>query len=134
MTLTTASLESDYFYDAPDGAVSYGADGDITVRVEFDADRYDDDGIVDDDVTMPDPEPLVWANSARITTSEERDEIAFFVSVDDPRGAFAVRFYRVPADADSLHAGKIIMTVPQPGDSLLHAPLTEIHPGAYVVG
>lgn len=78
--------------------------------------------------------PLSWVNSAALHTSETEDSVTVSISVGDPRGAFTFTIRRVPDDADSDLAGRLIMHVPYPGQPLGHAELTELHDGTHVVG
>lgn len=56
------------------------------------------------------------------------------ISVGDQRGAFRMTIRRIPAAAGNDIAGRLIMHVPHPSEPCLHAPLTELHTGTYVVG
>lgn len=78
--------------------------------------------------------PLSWANSAEIRSDPDQDSITLSLSAFDPRGAFVFQIRRIPDDADHDLAGQLIMHVPYPGEGMLHAPLTEHHPGTYIIG
>lgn len=78
--------------------------------------------------------PHAWLNSAGISFNDSDDSVTVTVSVGDPRGAFALVIRRVPDDADSKLAGKLIMHVPYPGESMAHMPLRRLHEGTYIVG
>ena len=89
----------------------------------------DDDGAHD-----PEPVPLSWANSATIVTDDDEDSVTVTISVGDPRGAFCFTVRRVPDDADSDLGGRLVLHVPYPGESCGHRPLTQLHPGTFVIG
>jgi hypothetical protein len=78
--------------------------------------------------------PLSWANSASIDADEDGDSITVSISIGDPRGAFCFSVRRVPDDADSDLAGRLVLHVPYPGEPSPHEQLTALHPGAFVVG
>jgi hypothetical protein len=91
----------------------------------------------DDDETgqhQPERMPLSWINSAGIVTSETDDSVTLLFSVGDPRGAFAVTVRRIPDDAEPNLAGRLLVHLPHPGETMPHRPLTELHPGTFVVG
>jgi len=73
------------------------------------------------------PGALTWLNSARVTADPDEDAVRFAVSVGDPRGAFVFTVRR-------LNDGTLVMHVPHPGDSCLHAPLTPLHEGTFRIG
>lgn len=79
-----------------------------------------------------DSDPLSWLNSARVYLDPDDDAVTFSISTGDPRGAFVLVVRRIPDDAPN-NAGQLVMAVPHPGDSLLHAPLVELRPGTYIV-
>ncbi|GAA3744548.1 hypothetical protein [Salinactinospora qingdaonensis] len=83
-----------------------------------------------------DPEriPLAWCNHAGITTDPEQDAITVTASVGDPRGAFAFTLRRIPDDAHSELAGRLVLHVPHPDEPSLHMELTPVRPGTYVIG
>ncbi|MBV9011074.1 MAG: hypothetical protein JO272_03310 [Pseudonocardiales bacterium] len=85
---------------------------------------------------MHDPEriPLSWCNSAGISTNEADDSITVSLSVGDPRGAFAFTITRIPDNANSDRAGRLILHAPYPGQPSPHKELTQIHAGVYVIG
>lgn len=78
--------------------------------------------------------PLSWVNSATIDADETEDSVTVSISVGDPRGAFAFTLRRVPDNAGSDLAGRLVLHVPYPGESSPHQRLTALHPGAFVVG
>ncbi|MCP3800710.1 hypothetical protein NLX83_15690 [Allokutzneria sp. A3M-2-11 16] len=104
-----------------------GADGDTLCP-----DYENEDGDPDDGPHEPQAIALAWANSATIVTNEAEDSITVLISVGDPRGAFAFTVRRVPDDAPS-HGGALILHTPYPGESLPHRPLSELHPGTYLI-
>ena len=73
------------------------------------------------------PSNFDWCNSAAIVIDEEHDEITLTISVDDPRGGFGFTVRR-------LEDGTLIMHVPTPDSTWLHAPLTKLHDGTYRIG
>ncbi|TQN32658.1 hypothetical protein FHX37_2635 [Haloactinospora alba] len=77
---------------------------------------------------------LSWCNGAGITTDTEQDSVTVTLSVGDPRGAFALTIRRVPADADSELAGRLVMHVPYTGEPMSHMETTALHPGTYLLG
>lgn len=70
-------------------------------------------------------EPARWLNSA--TAAISGDEVQVSISVGDPRGGFQMSVRRHPD-------GYLILHVPHPSEPVLHADLTEIHPGTYRIG
>jgi len=83
---------------------------------------------------VPERVPLSWVNSAAIDTDDKDDSVTVSISVGDPRGAFSFTVRRIPDDADSELAGRLLLHVPYPGHPLPHEPLTEHHPGTYLIG
>lgn len=83
-----------------------------------------------------DPEPiaLTWVNSAGIHLNEGDDSVTVTISVGDLRGAFAFTVRRIPADADSELAGRLIMHMPYPGEGSPHMATKELHPGTLLIG
>ncbi len=78
---------------------------------------------------------LSWCNNAAIRTDEDDDAITLSLSVGDPRGAFTVTIRRVPDDADSPLAGRLLLHMPYPGEPMPHDVLHPLlHPGAFVIG
>ena len=72
--------------------------------------------------------PGGFAHSASITVSDD-DSVTVSISVDDPRGGFAMTVHRSTAD------GQLYLTVPNPQDGFPHMRMTEVRPGCYrVVG
>jgi hypothetical protein len=82
----------------------------------------------------PEPVPLSWANSASIRTDDGEDSITVSISVGDPRGAFCFTVRRIPDDADTNLAGRLVLHTPYPAQSMAHRPLAELRPGTYLVG
>ena len=72
----------------------------------------------DNDLAMP----LGWLNSASIVTDADDDAVRFFVSVDDPRGAFQFTVRRMPD-------GELLIQTPTTNTSGSHRPLRELFPG-----
>lgn len=66
-----------------------------------------------------------WLNSARVWL--DGSEVHASISVGDPRGAFVFT-------VRMLDDGTLLMHVPHPGGTMLHQPLTELHPGTYKIG
>lgn len=92
------------------------------------------DGTVSTRISNPDVEngfevdagPLDWFNSARMETNPDEDEVSFYISMGDPRGAFAFTVRRLPD-------GRIIMHTPAETDSLLHMPIKKVAPGTFEI-
>ncbi len=82
----------------------------------------------------PERVSLSWCNSASIRTDETDDAITLSLSTGDPRGAFTVTVRRVPDDANSPLAGRLLLHVPYPGEPMPHEPLHPLHPGTFVIG
>ena len=82
----------------------------------------------------PETGPGTWCNSAAIVVDDEEDSVTVTVSVGDPRGAFAFTVRRIPTDASSEHAGRLVLHVPYPGEGMPHETLTEIHAGTFLIG
>lgn len=78
--------------------------------------------------------PLSWVNSAAIDTDDKDDSVTVSISIGDPRGAFCFTVRRIPDDADSDLAGRLVLHVPYPAEPMPHEPLTEHHPGTYLIG
>lgn len=87
----------------------------------------------DDDGVEISSAPLAWLNHASVYASEEEDSVTVMISVGDPRGAFEFSVRRIPADADSELAGKLIMHVPYPEKATPHVPVRDLHPGTYLI-
>lgn len=83
---------------------------------------------------VPERVPLSWVNSAAIDADDKDDSVTVSISVGDPRGAFTFTVRRIPDDAESDLAGRLLMHLPYPGHPLPHEPLTEHHPGIYLIG
>lgn len=83
---------------------------------------------------VPERAALSWVNSATIDADETEDSVTVSISVGDPRGAFCFTVRRVPDDAGSDLAGRLVLHVPHPGEASPHTKLTMLHPGAFVVG
>ncbi|MFI9389214.1 hypothetical protein [Kutzneria sp. NPDC052558] len=88
----------------------------------------------DDQAHQPERVPLSWANSAAILANDEQDSLTLSVSVGDPRGAFCFTVRRIPDDAEGDLAGRLVIHMPYPGETLPHREITELHPGTFVVG
>nr|MDT0665564.1 hypothetical protein [Micromonospora sp. DSM 115978] len=73
-------------------------------------------------------------NHAGVTTDDAVDSVTVHVSVGDPRGAFTFTVRRVPDDADSVLAGRLLLHVPHPDAPMGHLPLTALHDGTYLIG
>lgn len=71
--------------------------------------------------------PLSWFNSARVEADGAEDSVTAYISIGDPRGAFAFTLRRLPD-------GRIIMHVPHEGMLMAHAPLKKLHDGTFEVG
>ena len=82
----------------------------------------------------PERVALSWCNSASIRTDESDDAITLSLSTGDPRGAFTFIIRRVPDDADSPLAGRLLLHMPYPGEPMAHEPLHAVHPGTFVIG
>lgn len=102
-----------------------------TVRLVLDEDGYQDG------------QRFAWINAAGIElkTGHQSTEITLFVSLGDPRGAFAMTIVQVDEDATDPttgerheHAGRQFMHLPHPTDGMLHLPLVERSPGHYAIG
>ncbi len=83
---------------------------------------------------MPQRVALSWCNSAGIRTDEADDAITLSLSTGDPRGAFTLTIRRIPDDADSPFAGRLVMHMPHPDAPMLHEPLHPLHPGTFAIG
>ena len=83
---------------------------------------------------VPERAPLSWVNSAAIDADDKDDSVTVSISVGDPRGAFCFTVRRIPDHAESHLAGRLLMHLPYPGHPLPHEPLTEHHPGTYLIG
>ncbi|KLL09877.1 MULTISPECIES: hypothetical protein [Protofrankia] len=103
---------------------------------ESDCPAYLPDGPDADDTGPHTPErvALAWCNSAGIRTDETDDAITLSLSTGDPRGAFTITIRRVPDDADSPLAGRLLLHLPHPGEPTPHEPLHPLHPGTFVIG
>lgn len=67
-----------------------------------------------------------WLNSARVAV--DGNEVHATISVGDPRSAFCMTVRMHPD-------GYLIMHVPHPSnEAVVHAALTELHPGTYRIG
>lgn len=66
--------------------------------------------------------PLSWLNSASIELRPDYDEVNMYVSVGDPRGAFAFTVRR-------LNDGRIVIHTPYPGESRPHVRTQYLHGG-----
>lgn len=86
------------------------------------------------DRASPIHRPFSWANSAAISLDDSDESITVTISVGDPRGAFTFTVRRIPDDASSDLAGRLIMHTPYPGEPIPHEKLTEIRPGTYLIG
>lgn len=82
----------------------------------------------------PERVALSWCNSAGIRTEETDDAITLSLSTGDPRGAFTITVRRVPDDADSPLAGRLLLHLPHPGEPMPHDVLHPLHPGTFVIG
>jgi hypothetical protein len=85
----------------------------------------------DDDAHDAEPVPLSWVNSAAILTDDGEDSVTVTISVGDPRGAFCFTVRRI-ADGDLV--GRLVLHTPYPGECMPHRPLTQLHPGTFVIG
>lgn len=81
----------------------------------------------------PQPIPLTWCNHAAIATNENYDAVTVIISVGDARGGFALSVHRMPDHADE-HPGRLMLSVPHPGEIGPHALLSEVRPGTYLIG
>jgi hypothetical protein len=122
--------------ETTDGFQTDGADGQRCP--DYDPadhpERADDGPDYGDGPHAPQRVPLSWVNSAAIDTDHKDDSVTVSISVGDPRGAFSFTVRRVPDDADSELAGRLLLHAPYPGHPLPHEPLTEHHPGTYLIG
>jgi len=135
MTWTTVTVDGETIDTDRDGEVWVHAELDDETRCETCgatiAEYVDGWHGEDDDETLcgEDGRHLpVYGNpvdGASIRVTEEGVQVA--VSVADPRGGFQMEVRR-------LTDGRIILHVPHPDEPMLHAPLTELHPGTFVVG
>ncbi|MCM3883145.1 hypothetical protein [Frankia sp. R82] len=82
----------------------------------------------------PERVALSWCNSAGIRSNETDDAITLSLSTGDPRGAFTLTIRRVPDDADSPLAGRLLLHLPYPGEPMPHDALHPLHPGTFVIG
>ncbi|KPM50258.1 hypothetical protein ACG83_41300 [Frankia sp. R43] len=83
---------------------------------------------------VPEAVPLSWCNHAGVTADESEDSVTVHISVGDPCGAFTFTVRRVPDDADSVIAGRLLLHVPYPDAPCGHRPLTALHDGTYLIG
>lgn len=98
----------------PGDTVRAVASEDVTVSIDNDAraNGYEEEN----------PGACDWFNGASIRVNTEHDEVNFFLSVADPRGGFSVTFRRTDD-------GRILLHLPQPGETCAHVETTELHPG-----
>jgi hypothetical protein len=102
---------------------------------DYDHDTEDHDGDAPDHGPhTPEVVALSWCNSARISLDPDEDAVTVSVSVGSPLGAFCFTVRRVPDDACGALAGALIVHMPYPGESSPHEPLTQIHPGTFLIG
>ncbi|WP_256804651.1 hypothetical protein [Frankia sp. ACN10a] len=94
----------------------------------------DDDGEPAAGGHVPQAVPLSWCNHAGVATDDAEDSVTVHISVGDPRGAFTFTVRRVPDDADSVLAGRLLLHVPSPDAPGGHRPLTPLHDGTYLIG
>jgi hypothetical protein len=76
--------------------------------------------------------PLDWCNAASVEFDEDDDAVRVSISVGSPMGGFTFTIRRLPEDAPD-RGGQLIMHLPHPNQPSLHAPLGELHEGAYVI-
>lgn len=68
-----------------------------------------------------------WLNHAGIAVDESDNSVTFSLSISDPRGAFTFNVWQ----ADD---GRILLSVPTPGEPGLHAPLKDLGFGKFQIG
>jgi len=83
---------------------------------------------------MPERVALSWCNRAGIRADETDDAIILSLSTGDPCGAFTFMIRRVPDDADSPLAGRLLLHLPYPGQPAPHDAVHPLHPGTFVIG
>jgi len=88
----------------------------------------------DDDAHDPEPIPLSWVKSAAILVDEGEESVTLAIGIGDPRGAFCFTVRRIPDDAGGDLAGRLVIHMPYPGETLPHQVITELRPGTFVVG
>lgn len=72
----------------------------------------------------PATSPMQWCNSAGVRVRE--DSVQVWVSIGDPRGGFVM-------EARRLDDGRIMLSLPYPGESSPHMETERIHDGTLVV-
>ncbi|WP_018640699.1 hypothetical protein [Parafrankia elaeagni] len=82
----------------------------------------------------PERVALSWCNSAGIRTDEADDAITLSLSTGHPLGAFTITIRRVPDDADSPLAGRLLLHLPYPDQPMPHDQLHPLHPGTFIIG
>lgn len=119
MTILSCNLQCDETYPSDESGEACGVsyDAEATVRIT------NDEG---ENGEPQEPGPLTWLNSARITTDPAEDAIHCLVSIGDPRGAFCFTVKRCPD-------GRIVLHLPDPGDTMPHEQTERIHPGTLQV-
>jgi hypothetical protein len=82
----------------------------------------------DDGPHEPEWSPLTWAQNVMVEVDEEQDSVTLTLAHADPRGGWAMRFWR------NQESGQIMMSLPHEGMSAPHAPMRRIGGGTYEVG
>jgi hypothetical protein len=78
--------------------------------------------------------PLSWCRHAGVDIDESDDSVTAHICVGDPRGAFTFTVRRIPDDADSPLAGRLLLHLPYPNAPMGHRPLMPLHDGTYLIG
>lgn len=112
-----------------DGDVVTHADGhELYPDDELERVQVDFPGAVNGTQTDADEKaPLGWINNAAITLDRGEDAVTLTISVGDPRVAFAFTVRRLPD-------GRLVMSLPYPGETWLHMPLRKLQEGTYEIG
>ncbi|ONH25186.1 hypothetical protein [Pseudofrankia asymbiotica] len=81
---------------------------------------------------VPAAVPLSWCNHVRVHADESQDSVTVYLRVGTKSFALAAR--RIPDDAESVLAGRLLLDVPHPDAPGGHGPLTPLRDGTYLIG